>query len=72
MIRSEILTYRLNEELMITFMCLFALYANLPLNDDSKIQTYIKEIGHKQYRVPVSDFRVYLAEVQKMVAFEQD
>ncbi len=57
---------------MITFMCLFAMYANLPLNDEQKIAAYIKDIGHKQYKIPVSDFRVYMGEVQKMIMGEQD
>ncbi len=48
------------------------MYANLSLSDDAKIATYIKDIGGKQYKIPVSDFRLYFAEVQKMVASEQN
>ncbi len=39
---------------MITFMCLFAMYINLTLDDD-KITNFMKEIiGKKNYKVPLA------------------
>lgn len=52
---------------MITFMCLFGLYINVPINDDSKLSAFIKEIGKKEYKISKNDFRSYYKEVQKKV-----
>ena len=50
-IKAEIRQYRLEEELMITYMCLFAMYINLPINDEAKLSSFIKDIGKKQYKI---------------------
>lgn len=71
-IKSQILKYRLEEELMITFMCLFALYINLPVQDDAKLSAFIKDICKKQYKVSKEDFRAYYVQVEKKVESEED
>lgn len=52
---------------MITFMCLFAIYINVPVQDDGKLGAYIKDIGRKEYKVSKEEFRAYYAEVEKKV-----
>jgi hypothetical protein len=48
---------------MFTFMCLFAMYINMPLEDD-KINTFVKDIvGKKNYKVTLNEFRTYYSEV---------
>jgi hypothetical protein len=32
---------------MITFLCLFAIYTSVPVNDDAKLTTFIKDICKK-------------------------
>lgn len=71
-IKSNIKQYKLQEELMITFMCLFAMYTNLPVNEDDKVKKFIKQIGKKEYKVEINEFRTYYTEVQKMVMAEED
>lgn len=66
-IKSEILKYRLEEELMITFLCLFAIYINVPIHDDCKLSSFIKDICKKEYKVSKEEFRTYYAEVEKKV-----
>lgn len=40
-------------------MCLFAMYANLPIHEDEKVKTFIKEIGKKHYKITLPEFRTY-------------
>ena len=72
MIKANVREYRLEEELMITFMCLFAMYANIPIYDNEKIKAFIKDIGKKRYKITLDEFRTYYAEVEKMVIAEED
>ena len=44
---------------MITFMCLFAMYANIPIYDNEKIKGFIKDIGKKRYKITLDEFRTY-------------
>lgn len=71
-IKSEILNYRLEQELMITFLCLFAIYTSVSVHDDTKLKAYIKDICKKQYKVSKDDFRTYFSEVEKKVEAEED
>jgi hypothetical protein len=57
---------------MIAFMCLFAMYINLNVQDDSKLSAFIKEVCRKDYKLPKEDFRVYYSEVEKKVEFQED
>lgn len=57
---------------MITFLCLFALYINLPTEDDTKLSAFIKDICRKEYKVSKDDFRTYFGEVSKKVESEED
>ena len=57
---------------MITFMCLFAMYINLPVHDEKKLSNYLKEIGKKQYKISIEDFRSYYSQVEKKVEEEDD
>ena len=41
-IKAEIRQYRLELEMMITYMCLFAMYTNLPIDDEAKLSAFIK------------------------------
>ncbi len=56
---------------MTTFMCLFAMYINLPMEDE-RILTFVKDIGKKAYKVTLNQFKVYYKEVQKIVSSEED
>lgn len=58
-IKSEVLKYRLEEELMITFMCFFAMYVCLPVEDDLKLGAFIKDTCRKEYKVSKEEFRAY-------------
>lgn len=71
-IKAEIRQYRLEEELMITFMCLFAMYINLPIHDEAKLASFIKDIGKKTYKISSADFRAYYKEVEKRVEAEEN
>jgi hypothetical protein len=44
-------------------MCLFALYINLNVQDDSKLVAFLKDICKKDYKVSKEDFRAYYTEV---------
>jgi len=53
-------------------MCLFALYINVPVNDDAKLSAFIKDIGKKEYKVSKEEFRTYFMQVEKKVSEEED
>ena len=71
-IKAEIRLYRLEEELMITYMCLFAMYINLPITDDNKLTSFIKDLGKKMYKISNAEFRAYFEQVEKRVEAEED
>ena len=57
---------------MITYMCLFAMYINLPIFDDSKLTSFIKDLGKKSYKISHQEFRAYYDQVEKRVEAEED
>jgi hypothetical protein len=67
-IHAEILNYRLEEEVMLTFMCLFAIYIHLPVDNQERLDFFIREITKKNYKVTEEEFRVYFSEVKRMLA----
>jgi hypothetical protein len=44
---------------MLTFMCLFAIYIHLPVDNSEKLLFFIKEITKKNYKVTEEEFRIY-------------
>lgn len=53
---------------MLTFMCLFALYIQLPVQNSEKLNFFIKEICKKAYKVSEEEFMIYYNEVKRMVS----
>ena len=57
---------------MITYMCLFAMYINLPIHEETKLTNFIKELGKKNYKTSNPEFRAYYEQVEKRVEAEAD
>lgn len=71
MIHWEVGNYRLDEEVMLTFMCLFALYIHLPVDNSEKLSYFLKELSKKVYKISEEEFRLYYMEVRRMVMTEE-
>ena len=57
---------------MLTFMCLFALYIHLPVDDSDKLSYYLKEVNKKGVKVSEEEFRLYHREVNAMVGPQEN
>lgn len=57
---------------MLTFMCLFAIYIHLPVDNSEKLLFFIKEITKKNYKVTEEEFRIYFSQVRKVLTEEDN
>lgn len=52
-IHSELHSYRLEENLMTAFLCLFAMYIRLPITDRDKVSAYLREASKKTCKLSI-------------------